>query len=160
MIAKSLFSYYTLALLSLVERNSTMEHLIQTGFKFAPHLLVLLFLTITFLQSGIDKLLDWKGNLSFLKGHFSKTIFKNSVPFLLGVITISEIIVGLLSVAGIVQIYVTGSVTLGFYAAVLAAKVLLALLFGQRIAKDYAGAMTLAVYFMVALFGVYLLAEI
>ena len=34
-------------------------------------LLLLAFLAITFLQSGIDKISDWNGNLSFLKEHFS-----------------------------------------------------------------------------------------
>ncbi len=134
-----------------------MEHLYQTATKFAPQILILVFLLITFLQSGIDKLSDWKGNLSFLKEHFSKTFLKNSVPLMLGVIMISELIVGLLCIAGIVEIYISRTSTIGLYAAVIASKVLLALLFGQRIAKDYAGAMTIAVYFLVAVFGVYIL---
>lgn len=50
---------------------------------FASQLLILLLLIITFLQSGWDKISDWKGNLEWLKGHFSKTILKNMVqlPF-------------------------------------------------------------------------------
>ena len=39
----------------------------------------------------------------------------------------------------------------------LSAVSLLFLLIGQRLAKDYAGAMTLAVYFIICLFGLYLL---
>ena len=34
--------------------------------------LILLFLAITFLQSGYDKLFYWNDNLGWLKGHFSK----------------------------------------------------------------------------------------
>jgi hypothetical protein len=34
---------------------------------------------------------------------------------------------------------------------------LIFLLIGQRLAKDYAGAMTLAVYFIVSIMGLYLL---
>jgi len=136
-----------------------MESLVQTATKFAPQLLILLFLVITFLQSGIDKLTDWKGNLSFLKDHFGKTFLKNSVPFMLGIVMIGELIVGVLGIISIVQIYVYGIMTIGFYTAVLAGKVLLALLLGQRIVKDYAGSMTIAVYFMVTVFGVYLLAQ-
>ena len=134
-----------------------MEHLYQTATKFAPQLLILAFLIITFLQSGIDKLTDWKGNLSFLKEHFSKTFLKNTVPLLLSIITFSELVVGVLAILGIIQIYASGLTTLGLYSAVIAAKVLLMLLFGQRVAKDYAGAMTIAVYFMVTVFGVYIL---
>ncbi len=134
-----------------------MENIIQIATKFAPHLLILMFLAITFLQSGIDKISDWNGNLSFLKEHFSKTFLRKSVPLMLGVILFGEIIVGFLSIIGIIQIYISEVTTIGFYASVIAAKILLALLFGQRVAKDYAGAMTLAVYFMVTVFGVYIM---
>ena len=134
-----------------------MENIIQIATKFAPHLLILMFLAITFLQSGIDKISDWSGNLSFLKEHFSKTFLRKSVPLMLGVILFGEIIVGFLSIIGIIQIYISEVTTIGFYASVVAAKILLALLFGQRVAKDYAGAMTVAVYFMVTVFGVYIM---
>ena len=134
-----------------------MENLFQTATKFAPHILILVFLAITFLQSGIDKISDWNGNLSFLKEHFSKTFLKKSVPLMLVLILLGEIIVGFLSVIGIVQIYISDTTTIGFYASVIAAKIVLALLFGQRVAKDYAGAMTITVYFMVTVFGVYLM---
>ena len=134
-----------------------MENLYNTGVKFAPQLLILVFIVITFLQSGIDKITDWKGNVAFLKEHFSQTFLKNSVPLLLLILLVSEVIVGFLSIVGIVQIYMSGSTTIGFLAAVIASKVLLMLLFGQRVAKDYAGAMTIVVYFMVTVFGVYIL---
>ena len=134
-----------------------MENLIQIVTKFAPHLLILMFLAITFLQSGIDKISDWNGNLSFLKEHFSKTFLRKSVPLMLGVILFGEIIVGFLSIIGIIQIYISEVTTIGFYASVIAAKILLLLLFGQRVAKDYAGAMTVAVYFLVTVFGVYIM---
>jgi len=134
-----------------------MENLFQIAIKFAPHLLILMFLAITFLQSGIDKISDWSGNLSFLKEHFSKTFLRKSVPLMLGVILVGEIIVGFLSIIGIIQIYISEVTTIGFYASVIAAKILLALLFGQRIAKDYAGAMTISIYFLVTVFGVYLM---
>jgi uncharacterized membrane protein YphA (DoxX/SURF4 family) len=41
--------------------------------QVAP-LLVLAFLAITFLQSGYDKIKDWKGNVECLNGHFSNTV--------------------------------------------------------------------------------------
>jgi uncharacterized membrane protein YphA (DoxX/SURF4 family) len=47
---------------------------------YPAEVLILLFLTVTFLQSGIDKLLDWKGNLSFITTHFKNSPLKNSVP--------------------------------------------------------------------------------
>ena len=106
-----------------------MENLIQIATKFAPHLLILMFLAITFLQSGIDKISDWNGNMSFLKEHFSKTFLRKSVPLMLGVILFGEIIVGFLSIIGVIQIYLSEVSTIGFYASIIAAKILLLLLF-------------------------------
>ncbi len=56
----------------------------------ATEVLLLLFLIITFLQSGFDKITDWNGNVSWLKEHFSKTPFKNSVPLLVGIILVMD----------------------------------------------------------------------
>lgn len=136
-----------------------MKEFYNLGIQNATELLVLGFLTITFLQSGIDKVTDWKGNLNYIKSVFEKTFLKNSVPLMLIIVTIGEIIGGLLCLIGIFQIYFYDSKTLGLLGAVICAKVLLALLFGQRVAKDYAGAMTIAVYFGVTLFGVWVLSN-
>ncbi len=134
-----------------------MEYLIQTATKFAPQLLVLIFLLITFLTSGIDKLTDWKGNIAYFNDHFKNTFLKGKSSLMLGVITLMEIIASALTIGGIIQIYTNNTTEIGFCAAVISAKTLLLLLLGQRIAKDYAGAMTIAVYFGIALYGVSLL---
>ena len=44
----------------------------DTILNSATEILLLLFLAITFVQSGLDKILDWKGNLSWLKRSFCK----------------------------------------------------------------------------------------
>jgi len=134
-----------------------MKYLYDIGINHAAQVLILAFLAITFLQSGFDKLFDWKGNLEFLKEHFANTFLKNSVPYFLGLLTFFEIIAGILNVAGIVQIYYNEVTFIGFIAVVLTAKVLLALLLGQRIAKDYEGAKTVAVYFVIAILGIFFL---
>jgi putative oxidoreductase len=120
-------------------------------------ILVLLFLIVTFLQSGIDKVSDWKGNLSFIRGHFKDSPLKNSVPFLLAVILVMELLAGALMFVGIFHLSTTGNHNIALIGAELAAVTLIFLLIGQRLAKDYAGAMTLAVYFIIAVLGVYLL---
>jgi len=134
-----------------------MKYLYDIGINHAEQVLILAFLAITFLQSGLDKLFDWKGNLEFLKKHFANTFLKNTVHYFLAVLTFFEILVGILNVAGIVQIYFNQKTFIGFVAVVLTAKVLLALLFGQRIAKDYEGAKTVAVYFVIAILGIFFL---
>lgn len=125
--------------------------------KYPGELLILLFLIVTFLQSGIDKLLDWGGNLSFIKGHFENSPLKNSVPLLLGVILILEIIASLFMIYGIYDLLVNDSKEFALYGTILSGVSLICLLIGQRLAKDYAGAMTLAVYFIITIIGVSLL---
>tara|TARA_B110000211_G_C13942964_1_gene492542 strand:+ start:217 stop:615 length:399 start_codon:yes stop_codon:yes gene_type:complete len=125
--------------------------------NYPVEVLILIFLTITFVQSGIDKLIDWKGNLSFIKGHFKNSPLKNSVPLLLGVILVVEIIAGLLMAIGVYQLYTSEAKEIAILGIELSAITLIFLLIGQRLAKDYAGAMTLAVYFIITLLGVFLL---
>lgn len=118
-------------------------------------ILILTFLAITFLQSGYDKIADWKGNVEWLKGHFSQTFIKNNVPAALGVVLITEVIAGALCVAGAIQLFANGSTVIGHYGAVMSCITLLFLLFGQRIAKDYDGARTIVIYFIPAILAVY-----
>ncbi len=130
--------------------------LIQT---YPTELLILGFLIVTFLQSGIDKIVDWKGNVSFIKGHFSNSPLKNSVPLLVMIILITEIIASLFMLLGAYELISSGDKTFALIGTELAALALIFLLIGQRLAKDYAGAMTLAVYFVTTIFGVYLLSH-
>ncbi|WP_296146344.1 DoxX family membrane protein [uncultured Flavobacterium sp.] len=123
----------------------------------AASILILVFLAVTFLQSGYDKVTDWQGNVGWLKGHFEKTFIKNHVPHSLMLILVLEIIAGILCVAGIFQLLLNDTRMYGFYGAVFSCITLIFLLFGQRIAKDYDGARTIAIYFVPAILGVYLL---
>lgn len=125
--------------------------------KHPAEIILLAFMIITFLQSGIDKIIDWKGNLGWLKGHFEKTPLKNMVPFLLGVVLIVEVIAGVLCAIGIFQLMSSGGNEFGLYGAIASCIALLMLLFGQRIAKDYEGARTIAVYFIPAVILVFML---
>ena len=120
-------------------------------------IILLLFLAITFLQSGLDKILDWKGNIGWLKEHFSKTFMGKIVEINVAIILIIEVIAGILAVLGIYQLVVNDNSTLGFYAAILSAITLLLLLFGQRVAKDYDGARTIVIYLIPTIFALYIL---
>ena len=121
-------------------------------------ILVSAFLAILFLQSGIDKIVDRRGNLEFLQGHFAKSPLGGMVPLLVTVITILEIAAGALSAIGCVIIILTRDPTVAFYGAVICAISITALFFGQRMAKDYAGAAVLVPYFLLTLIAIYLLA--
>jgi hypothetical protein len=117
------------------------------------------FLAILFLQSGIDKIVDRSGNLEWLRGHFAKSPLAGMVPALLIAITTLEIAAGALSAIGCLLMIVLKDSTISFYGAILSAGAIIALFFGQRIAKDYAGAAVLVPYFLLALFAIYLLAQ-
>lgn len=123
---------------------------------FLIQILISAFLAILFLQSGIDKVVDRRGNLEWLKGHFAKSPLAGMVPLMVTAITILELAAGALSAIGCALIIFAHDSTLAFYGATIAALSILALFFGQRMAKDYAGAAVLVPYFLVTLVGIYL----
>jgi diacylglycerol kinase len=120
-------------------------------------ILVSAFLAILFLQSGIDKIVDRRGNLEFLQGHFAKSPLAGMVPLLVTLITILEMLAGVFSAIGCVVILARHNSVIAFYGAVISAVSILALFFGQRMAKDYAGAAVLVPYFLLCLVAIYLL---
>jgi hypothetical protein len=128
------------------------------GARWILQIFASVLLAILFLQSGIDKVLDRGGNLEWLTGHFAKSFLAEMVPLMLSIITLMELAAGALSAVGVVMILLRGDSTLSFYGAVVAGLALLALFFGQRVAKDYPGAATLVPYFLMTSLAIYLLA--
>lgn len=126
-----------------------------------PHFLIQLFsasiLAILFLQSGLDKVFDSKGNLEWLNEHFSNTIFKRQVKALFFILTTVELLAGIVSFLGVIFLIFIGVKKLAFYGAILSALSLVMLFFGQRIAKDYAGAGSLIGYMIFTVIALYFL---
>jgi len=119
--------------------------------------LVAAFLAILFLQSSIDKIFDWRGNLEFVKGHFAKSPLARVVTPMFGLLAILELAAGILTALGCLLIVVQGDTTVALNGAFIAAIAITALFFGQRMAKDYAGAAILVPYFLLTLVAIYLL---
>lgn len=115
------------------------------------------FLAILFLQSGIDKVVDRRGNLEWLKGHFAKSPLAGAVPLMVLLITVLEIAAGGLSAVGGGLIIFSRDSTVAFYGAIVSALSILFLFFGQRMAKEYPGAAVLVPYFVLTLVAIYLL---
>ena len=128
--------------------------------KNLPALFAALLVSILFIQSGLDKVFDWNGNLTWLTGHFSKTIFAKTVSPMLATITVMELATGFLSAAGIIYFLATGSLLLIFYASIIGTLSITALFFGQRVAKDYPGAEILVPYFLLLILLMYLTSSI
>ncbi|NRB50500.1 MAG: DoxX family protein [Saprospiraceae bacterium] len=115
-----------------------------------------LFIAILFIQSGVDKVVNWKGEKEFYTSHFKKSILKGTVPILMPVITISELAAGFLSGIGLIMYVAGGSPNLAFLGMLLANLSIIQLFFGQRVAKDFAGAASLVPYFLLTVVGLYL----
>ena len=117
-------------------------------------ILVLAFFSIVFIQSGVDKVFDYKGNLSFLNdllgGFFSRPL----ITFALISVTILELTSGILCLIGIFDAIFNLSYFIGKLGLIIGSLALLVLLFGQRISKNYEGAKTITVYFILAMFGI------
>ena len=124
--------------------------------KNLPLVFAALFVSIVFVQSGLDKVFNYKGQLSWLTGHFEKTFLARMVPMMLLAITVLEVATGLLTVVGLVYFLVTGMPFLIFYASIVGATTLTALFFGQRVAQDYPGAAVLVPYFILVLIMMHL----
>lgn len=139
----------TLALLKI--QNYLMEHLTE--------ILILAMLAIVFLQSGLDKITDRKGNLDWLKGHFANSIFKNVVALNLTIVTVLEILSGTTAVIGIVCLLIEGNSSMALLSGILSSATFLCLFLGQRLAKDYVGAQTIVIYLMPTFFLLYLLTQ-
>ena len=119
--------------------------------------LVAAFLAILFLRSSIDKIVDWRGNLEFVRGHFAKSPLAKIVTPMFGLLAILELAAGILNALGGLLIVVQGDTTVALDGAFIAAITITALFFGQRMAKDYAGAAILVPYFLLTLVAIYLL---
>ena len=73
------------------------------------------------------------------------------------ILTIIEVAAGVVSGIGFLALLFAHNSTIAFYGAVISALAILCLFFGQRIAKEYAGAAILVPYFLLTLVAIYLL---
>lgn len=119
--------------------------------------LVSLFLAILFLQSGLDKVINWGQNLDWLTAHFEKTPLRRTVPPMFLAITVLENTAGALSAIGCVMVLLLRNSTVAYLGAVVAGVAIVALFFGQRVGKDYDGAATLVPYFLLTILAIWVL---
>jgi putative oxidoreductase len=120
--------------------------------------LISLFAGVLFLQSGFDKVLDFKGNKGYIQSVFAKTIFNSFSGILFIIITILEVLAGICSFLGGIYYFFEGQADFAILGLELSLLSILSLFTGQRIAKDYAGAASLVSYFLLMAFGLFLFA--
>ena len=117
-------------------------------------ILIGFFLGICMFQSGIDKILDWKGNYLWLKGHFSKSFLRSFVKPMLLIVLVLEIVSGILCLCGGLIGLFQNDFSLILTGLFLVSLNLIALFFGQRFSKDYAGASVIVNYFILTIIGI------
>jgi uncharacterized membrane protein YphA (DoxX/SURF4 family) len=122
-----------------------------------PVIIVLIFHSIVFLQSGIDKVTNWKGNLEFTTQTLSEKFPKPMVVFALLSVLLFEAFGGLFSIISVVMnligIYYLIYAQIGLLMCGIA---LLILMLGQRLSQNYVDAKTIAIYFIVCMGGLIL----
>ncbi|MCB0820201.1 MAG: DoxX family protein [Bacteroidetes bacterium] len=112
------------------------------------------FFSILFVQSGLDKLINFRENLSYIASHFERTSISGFAPILFVLLTITEVLAGFISVYGIFELLIHDSSGVARIGALLSMLALLFVFFGQRIAKDYGGASGITGYFLVSVLAV------
>ena len=107
-----------------------------------------IFFSIVFFQSSIDKILDRESNIKFFEEHFKMTFFNKILSPALSILTFLELIAAGICMYGLFYSLLYQNTDFIFYGLVTSGIVLLMLLFGQRIAKDYVGAADITIYFI------------
>jgi hypothetical protein len=120
-------------------------------------LAVTAFFAVAFLQSAVDKIVDRQGNLAYLTSHFASSPLRGLVQPLFLAITLLEGIAGVLCGLGALCLLVGCGTGLALWGLIVSLIALLCLFFGQRLAKDYGGAVVIASYYAVAILGLLLL---
>ena len=161
---KSIRQFYFFSLLftilpaqSILDKYGDRIELLGIPFKGPMELcqiFIAIFLFIAFFQSGLDKVIDRKGNLDFLKAHFSDSPIIKIIPIMLLILTLLEIIGSAMLGYGVYYALVNRSTLWIFYGFVVIAITIIILFAGQRIAKDYLGAADLVPYFILIMLGI------
>ncbi len=117
-----------------------------------------IFFAVLFLQSGSDKIIDRIGNIEYISKQFAGSPFEKFSIELLTILTGMEMLCGLTCLAGAVAILFYHVTIISFYGVMLASLIFLCLFASQRVAKDYAGAVSIVSYFTLSVVSLFFMA--
>jgi hypothetical protein len=123
----------------------------------SAEILILIFFIITYFFSVVEKLGNWKDTIAYYNNHFKKSIFQKVVPVLLINVIFFETITVILLVIGLYFLVTENAFLVAKIGLEISAITLLMFLIGQRVVKDYPGAMNITVYFILNVIGIYFL---
>ena len=124
--------------------------------QHSAQILILLFFIITYFMSVLEKLSDWKGTVAYYSAHFKNTILHKMISLFLVQVVIFEIAALVFITIGLYFLVKEDTFLIAKIGLEMSALTLLQFLLGQRLAKDYPGAMNIAVYFILNIIGIYL----
>ena len=119
---------------------------------WVSQVLAMAFLAVLFLQSGLDKVIDWKGNRTYFSTYFATKLETSALRhfptlMLLGAMFL-EVTTGVFCATGALSVFLTRDRSFAFLGACLAGVTVLFLFAGQRLAKDYESAAGMVPYFL------------
>ncbi len=122
-----------------------------------PQIGILIFLIITFGISVLEKFTDWRETINYIQHNFKDTFIKKLItPLIIGLLFL-EIVTCIFLTTGLYQLVINEKTDMALLGCVFSGLCILYMLIGQRIAKDYVGATSLTVYFILTILGSYLL---
>ena len=120
-------------------------------------LLIVLFLIVTFGISLIEKLANLKETISYISEIFKTSFIRNFVKPLIAILMLLEVLTLFFLAVGVFQLYFQNEKEMALLGIVFSCFSIIYMLIGQRIAKDYPGATSLTIYFILSIFGIYIL---
>lgn len=123
----------------------------------SAEILIVLFFIFTYFLSVLEKISDWKGTITYYTKHFEKTVLQKMIPLLLIKVIVFEISAVILLTMGLYFLVTEDALIIAKIGLEISAITLLMFLVGQRLVKDYPGAMNITVYFILNIIGIYLL---
>ncbi|MFT4838637.1 MAG: putative oxidoreductase [Oleispira sp.] len=124
-------------------------------FTYSGIILILIFLLVTYSLSAYEKMFDWKKTFKdycdMYKGIFNPILVRLSIIIILGI----EIILSTIICIALYDIISVQSFLYAQYALVLSGFLIIILLVGLRLIKDYSGSSGLGIYFIISMMGLF-----
>lgn len=114
-------------------------------------------MTLSFIYSIIEKIIQWEDCKVHYKVHFKKSFLKNHVPAAIVLVILLEFVSVVMNMMGLYILFDTGSTKMALWGMIGVALTLILLMTGQRIAQDYSGAMNITVYFILTVMAIFML---
>jgi hypothetical protein len=116
---------------------------------------ILFFLLVTYSWSAYEKISELPKSVAFYRDLYKSTFNEHIITIILYIIIGLEIMISCLLIIGIWKLYAYYDSLIAQYALLSSCALLIILLIGLRIIKDYSGAAGIGIYFLLSVFGMF-----